>query len=188
MRRRTPRPRRPAALVAETAEIEELPVQPDVEAPSPKLLRRAQATPLKSVLAPSLFRETGGPVRAVVKWFDGKSGKGALRVTGFSGDVALEAPMLAEAGIRRLYKDQEVEATVEHNGDRIRLVGIALPGRMATAAQSVLGSITGQVRRQPRQVTVEVKRDGLRQKQARAEAEQVLGTTGATGNPRRFTS
>jgi hypothetical protein len=49
------------------------------------------------------------------------------------------------------------------------------------------GEVTGTVRRQPRPVTVEVKRAGGRQRSARAEAEQILGGVGRIKANRRLT-
>ncbi len=157
--------------------------EPDIEPPQPKLLRRARMPVPEPTLSglPMTAPKPGGTIRGVVKWFDGKAGKGALRLTGISGDVALETAVLQRAGIRRLYKDQEIEATIQQSGDRVRLVDLALPGRVAAPQNPFRanGEVTGVVRRQPRQVMVEVKRDGSRQRLARAEAEQVLGSSSA---------
>ena len=180
---------------AEESPIEEVAIQATPEpAPQPKLLRRAEIVQPEHAMAAILqpTRPTGGgTVRGVVKWFDGKTGKGALRLTGVSGDVALERGVLEHSAIKRLYKDQEIEATVQDTGrGRVKLLSLSLPGRNpATPASSLLGGSEGTtiVRRQARSVLVEVKRDGVRTTNAREEAEQVLGGIERLRNTRRMT-
>jgi cold shock CspA family protein len=187
------RPRR--RIVEETPEIEpEIEAAPE-PAPQPRLLRRAEIVHAEHDPAASLqpVRPAGGPVRGVVKWFDGKSGKGALRLTGVSGDVALERSVLEQSGIKRLYKDQEIEATVEDHGrGRVTLTSLSLPGRQPAngAAASMFGAGTPgttNVQRQARSIMVEVKRDGVRATSAREEAEHVLGGIERLHNTRRMT-
>ncbi|GGF22506.1 hypothetical protein GCM10011611_30740 [Aliidongia dinghuensis] len=160
-------------------------------APQPRLLRRAEIVQPEHdpVAALQPVRQTGGAVRGVVKWFDSKTGKGALRLTGVSGDVALERSVLEQSAIKRLYKDQEIEATVEDLGrGRVKLLTLSLPGRSSPAATSLLGGDgTTMVRRQARSILVEVKRDGARAFNAREEAEQVLGGIERLRNTRRMT-
>jgi cold shock CspA family protein len=162
-------------------------------APQPRLLRRAEiAQPEQNPIAAlQPIRPAGGPVRGVVKWFDGKTGKGALRLTGVSGDVPLERAVLEQSAIKRLYKDQEIEATIQDQGrGRVTLLSLSLPGRNpATAATNLLGGNDGttMVRRQARSILVEVKRDGVRATSAREEAEQVLGGIERLRNTRRMT-
>ncbi|HEV2678154.1 MAG TPA: hypothetical protein VGV37_26745 [Aliidongia sp.] len=159
----------------------------------PRLLRRAEIVQPEVDPAASLqpIRPAGGPVRGVVKWFDGKTGKGALRLTGVSGDVALERGVLEQSAIKRLYKDQEIEATIEDLGrGRVTLVSLSLPGRNpASAAAGFLGGSDGTttVRRQARSILVEVRRDGGRATSAREEAEHVLGGIERLRNTRRMT-
>jgi cold shock CspA family protein len=115
-------------------------------------------------------------LRGIVKWFDARERKGALRLPGFGGDVAIDAQLLAESGIQRLYKGQEIEATVNGTAEAPRLVKLALPG----GAQPLLprgGVVRG---RHAKPVVVELKREGLRRVAARAEAEQVLGPSTRT--------
>ena len=177
------RPRRRITVEAE-------PVEPEVElapepAPQPRLLRRAEIVTPEPAPTPALLatRPAAGPARGVVKWFDGKTGKGALRLTGVSGDVAIERAALEQSGIKRLYKDQEIEATVEDLGrGRVVLLSLALPGRPPVGAAT-----TGYAPpRQVRSVMVEVKRDGVRATSAREEAEQVLGGIDRMRDARRF--
>jgi len=187
------RPRR--RIAEESTEIE-----PEVElapepVPQPRLLRRAEIVHPEHdpIAALQPVRPAGGPVRGVVKWFDGKSGKGALRLTGVSGDVALERGVLEQSGIKRLYKDQEIEATVEDHGrGRVTLTSLSLPGRQPAngAAAGMFGAGTAgttNVQRQARSILVEVKRDGVRATSAREEAEHVLGGMERLRNTRRMT-
>jgi cold shock CspA family protein len=183
--RRRGRPRR-----VDVAPVIEAPAV-EVAPPQPRLLRRAEAlaneTEHHGDSAPT-FRTPGGTLRGVVKWFDGRAGKGALRLVGISGDVPLDPIVLTESGIKRLYKDQEVEATVQDAGGRVRLLSLSLPTRQAEPTLNrTAGEITGTVRRQLRSVQVEIKRDGIRRSAARAEAEQVLGGVGRIKVSRRLT-
>jgi cold shock CspA family protein len=187
------RPRR--RIAEETAMVEpEIDVLPE-PALQPRLLRRAEIVhpeqdPAASLQAP---RAAGGPVRGVVKWFDGKSGKGALRLTGVSGDVALERGVLEQSAIKRLYKDQEIEATIQDLGrGRVTVLSLSLPGRnpMAAPAGGLFGGSTPSatnVPRQARSIMVEVKRDGGRASTAREEAEHVLGGIERLRNTRGMT-
>jgi cold shock CspA family protein len=184
--RRRGRPRR-------TPLVQDAPVVPvpEVAPPQPRLLRRSDAQAFDVEHhgeSQPVFRAPDGPLRGVVKWFDGRAGKGALRLAGVSGDVLLDPTVLTNSGIKRLYKDQEIEATVEETGGRIRLLSLSLPTRNGEPTLNIMaGEITGTVRRQPRSVQVEIKRDGIRQSAARAEAEQVLGGVGRVKPNRRLT-
>lgn len=186
------RPRRRLAEAAATVEPE-IEIVPE-PAPQPRLLRRAEIAHPEQDPASSLQpnRPAGGPVRGVVKWFDGKTGKGALRLTGVSGDVALERIVLEQSAIKRLYKDQEIEATIQDLGrGRVTVLSLSLPGRNpAAAAGGLFGGSTASttnVHRQARSIMVEVKRDGVRATSAREEAEHVLGGIERLRNTRRMT-
>ena len=195
----TPRRGRPRRVVVAPEPVEEAPVieEAPVEiAPAqPRLLRRADAqasneAQLHAGETLSAPRAPEGTLRGVVKWFDSRAGKGALRLTGISGDVILDQAALARAGVKRLYKDQEIEATVEESGGRVRLLSLSIPARSAGSEPMLNlmpGEVTGTLRRQPRSVQVQVKRDGIRQSAARAEAEQVLGGVGRIKTGRRLT-
>ena len=136
--------------------------------PTPKLVRRADVVgPAAPTASPMLAPR--GVVRGIVKWFDAQSRRGALRLPGCSGDVPVSTSLLTEAGIARLYKGQEIEATVEGPQDTPRLVRLALPGRVASTTTS--GVVRG---RHAKPVVVELKREGVRRAAARAEAEQLL--------------
>jgi cold shock CspA family protein len=155
----------PDALPAEPAE-------PPAPPPAPKLVRRAEMAPAPVAVVAPMLTPPHGAVRGVVRWFDPKSGKGALRLPGV-GDVGFEAQLLAESGISRLFKGQEVEATLAGTGGTPQVQRLALPGAVTTAPLGG-GVVKG---RQARPVVVEMKREALRRAAARAEAEHVLGTT-----------
>jgi hypothetical protein len=165
-----PAPRRARRPRAESpvAAPEEAPAPP-VQAP--KLVRRADVTapPVAVTMVPPTVH---GMVRGVVRWFDPKSGKGALRLPGL-GDIGFEGRLLADSGITRLFKGQEIEATLAEGGASPMVQRLALPG--AGAASSAGG---GMVKgRHAKPVVVELKREALRRAAARAEAEHVLGST-----------
>ncbi len=165
------RRRRQARAQAAEPEIEEAPAPP----PSPKLVRRADVATAPapgpgSLLAPPPGH---GTLRGVVRWFDPKSGKGMVRLPGH-GDVGFEARLLADSGISRLFKGQEIEATLAAGGTPARLQRLSLPGG-GGAATSVFGSGTVKSRH-AKPVVVEMKREALRRAAARAEAEHVLGS------------
>jgi cold shock CspA family protein len=161
---------------AEPAPAAALPEEPaTAPPPAPKLVRRADvapaATPAPLLSAPAHHNA----LRGVVRWFDPKSGKGALRLPGV-GDIGFESAVLAQSGISRLFKGQEIEATLVEGAVPPQLERLALPGAVAA---SPLGG--GVVRgRHAKPVVVELKREALRRAAARAEAEHVLG-----GPPRR---
>jgi cold shock CspA family protein len=178
-RPRTTTPRRRRRIEAEKlspAEPEEAAAAaPPPPPPAPKLVRRAEVAPQPqpTPTPPAVPVPTGGTVRGVVKWFDQRSGKGALRLRGFAGDVALEARHLSESGIPRLFKGQEIEATVGGDTHAPVLERVAVLG---TAAPRPVGSGVVHSRR-AKPVLVELKREALRRAAARAEAEHLLGPT-----------
>jgi cold shock CspA family protein len=138
---------------------------------APKLVRRAEVAPAAPA-APSLAAPPHhGAVRGVVRWFDPKSGKGALRLPGL-GDVGFDARVLAESGISRLFKGQEIEATLSEGAPTPQIQRLSVPG--AVSAHPLGGGVVKG--RQARPVVVELKREALRRAAARAEAEHVLGS------------
>jgi cold shock CspA family protein len=143
---------------------------------APQLIRRATA-PTPENPSPSPFAaaattpRTG--LRGVVKWYDPRTRSGALRLPGHD-DVAVDADAVERAGIPRLFKGQEIEASIVVDpGGTVRLLTISLPGRPETEI-SLGGAVAGG-RRQGKQVVIEMKRDALRRVGARLEAEQLLG-------------
>lgn len=169
------KPRQPPETQAAPAED----VAPAIAPPAPKLVRRAEvvAAPPAPAASPPIAPTPHGSVRGVVKWFDPRAGKGALRLPGFSGDILFEARILADSGIARLFKGQEIEATINGGDGRpAQVQRITLPG--SAAASPVGAGIVHSRRAKP--VLVELKREALRRAAARAEAEHLLGP----GRPR----
>lgn len=137
---------------------------------APRLMRRAEVTGLARVPENSSPRTRTG-LRGIVKWYDPKSRVGALRLPGHD-DVAVDANALERAGVPRLFKGQEIEASVVVEPDgAARLLAVSLPGRPETEP---LGTI-GPTRRQQKPVVIEMKRDAMRRVGARLEAEHILG-------------
>lgn len=166
-----PRDTRPLRQAA-PAKPSEAPVsEPESKAPQPTLLRRAEvihvapAAPSAAILAPS-----NGNLRGVVQWFDNRTGQGTLRLAGLSHDLPVDAATLTAFGIPRLFKGQEIEATVEGGGENAKILSLSLAN--ATPTSPVSG---GMVRdRHAKPVVVELKREALSRSAARAEAELLL--------------
>lgn len=171
--RRKRQPRRASSPPPAEVEIAAAPETPAAPPPAPKLVRRAEvapAAPAAPVMIAPLASQSA--VRGIVRWFDPKSGKGALRLPGL-GDVGFEARLLAESGITRLFKGQEVEATLATGNGTPQVQRLSVPG---TVSANPLGG--GVVKgRHAKPVVVELKREALRRAAARAEAEHVLGST-----------
>ncbi|HWK47593.1 MAG TPA: hypothetical protein VNT30_22915 [Stellaceae bacterium] len=188
-------PARPSFHPALAALIE---VAEPAEPPAPRLLRKADVAvqhPLHSIPDSEILTPPKPPsdtLHGVVKWFDIRTHRGALRLTGVSGDVPLEGAVLDRCGIKRIYKDQEVEAKVLQTGGRIRVVSVGLPGRPAesdrTTAAAAADAALGMVRKHTKPVVVEIKRDAVKRTSARAQAEQVLGAVGRIKSTRRVTT
>jgi len=163
-------PRRKRRRPEQTAAAQEAP--PAVPPAAPKLVRRAEIMTAPAAAQPALAPAGHGAVRGVVKWFDPRAGKGALRLPGFSGDVLFEARLLADSGIARLFKGQEIEATIDGgNGRAPQVQRLTLPGGVTTTP--VGAGVVHSRRAKP--VLVELKREALRRAAARAEAEHLLG-------------
>lgn len=143
--------------------------EPAAPPPAPKLLRRADVVTPPAEHAGTFFNPLG-TVRGIVKWFDTRSRRGALRLPGYGNDVPIEPSLLAEAGIARLFKGQELEAQLDRSGDTANLVRLSLPGG-ATPTLPSAGVVRG---RHAKPVVVELKRESLRRAAAREEAEQLL--------------
>ena len=164
-RRSPPRQKRTPITAEENTEVEA------VAAPAPRLLRRAEVVqPSTPSEPPVLAPPPNGTVRGIVKWFDLRTRRGALQLPGVSADVPIEAALLDQMAIPRLYKGQEVEATLAA-GETPRVERLVLPGD-AWQVSAAGGVVQG---RQAKPVVVELKREALRRVAARAEAELVLG-------------
>jgi cold shock CspA family protein len=155
---------------------------PPAPPPAPRLMRRAdvqkpaEAPALRPLIAPK------AAVRGIVKWYDARTRRGALRLPGYGSDIAVDADALDRAGIPRLYKGQEIEASVATAESGVpRLITLSLPGRPETETLLPHGPAKGSPRRNAKPVVIELKRDALRRVGARLEAEHILGG----GGPRR---
>jgi cold shock CspA family protein len=169
---RTPRARRPRA--ARPVFQDPGPAPAPAAAVAPRLMRRAEVA-AKPAESPVLERRptTRAALRGIVKWYDPRSRSGAVRLPGYSGDIAVSPEALDRAGIPRLFKGQEIEASVTETAGVVSLLTLSLPGRPET--DTIGGGLLGAPRRNARPVVIEMKRDGLRRVAARVEAEQLLG-------------
>ena len=155
------------------------PPAPSIEAPqeaAPKslpstLVRRAEVigvAPVAPVVA--FVPARNGAVRGVVQWFDSRTGRATLRLQGLSRDVRVDAATLAGFGITRLFKGQEIEATIDAAGETPKLTTLHLANAAATSLVS-RGTVLD---RRAKPVVVELKREAPRRDAARAEAELLL--------------
>jgi cold shock CspA family protein len=175
--RRSHRPRETVAVVVRVARRSE----PPPPAPAvPQLMRRAEVAPAAEPAVLEVQPMKGGTLRGIVRWFDLNTRQGTLRLPGFGDEVAIDAAALDRAGISRLYKGQEIEATVATDNDRVRLVELALPGRAAPGAHGIFKA--GTARRNAKPVIVELKRDAMRRTASRIEAEHILGSGSRHGS------
>jgi cold shock CspA family protein len=139
---------------------------------APRLMRRAEVAATAGAPEQAAARTRTG-LRGIVKWYDPKTRIGSLRLPGHD-DIAVDADALDRAAVPRLFKGQEIEASVVVEADgAVRLLAVSLPGRPETEP---FGTVRP-VRRQQRPVVIEMKRDALRRVGARLEAEQILGGT-----------
>jgi len=175
-----PEPRRPARTArprpilhpAENLHPAEKPSEPP---PAPRLLRRADVVAAPSPEAAALLRPVpAGVLRGVVKWFDQRLRRGALRLPGYGDDVPVEPGLLEEMGVSRLYKGQEIEATLSAE-QAPRVIRLAIPGGVWQVHRTA-GVVHN---RHAKPVVVELKRETMRRAAARAEAEMLLGPTRA---------
>lgn len=176
-----PRPRRQTGRKPGRPRKEVVPEIPEAPAPppAPRLVRRAEAittAPVPEILVMEV--PSDGTVRGVVRWFDPARQTGGLRLTGVPEDVPLDPQIFAATGVTRLFKGQEIEATLSRTDGRVRVTRLRIPG--GPAAPTVSGPIAASNGRRPRMVMVEKKRDSMRRVAARSEAEHLLGAPGVT--------
>jgi hypothetical protein len=165
---RPPRALRPRRVPV----LSEVPSEPP---PAPRLLRRADVVGLPAPDLGGMARPSAtGALRGVVKWFDQRLRRGALRLPGRGDDVPIEPSLLDEMGVSRLYKGQEIEATLSAD-ETPRVVKLAIPGEAWQVHRSA-GVVHN---RHAKPVVVELRREAMRRAAARAEAEIVLGPTRA---------
>ncbi len=173
--KRRGRPPRSAILAATIAPE---PTEVEAAAPVSRLLRRNDVT-APSAPTPSIDPFERDPqaesrVKGVVKWFDTRTNKGVLRLTGMAGDIALDTTILSKSKIKRLYKDQEVEVSGAFLDGKFQPRSLTVPGQ-TQETQVTNGQVLHAAGRQSRPVFVEVKRANPRLQSARAEAEHALG-------------
>lgn len=158
------------APAAETIAVEK-PAEPPEIKPAPTLLRRAEVIHVAPVAPPSASPvPANGMVRGVVQWFDTRSTRGTLRLQGISSDLPIDGDILSASGLTRLFKGQEIEATIEGGDETPKIAGLRLLNLSPNSP--VMG---GMVRdRHAKQVVVELKREALSRAAARAEAELLL--------------
>jgi cold shock CspA family protein len=174
----TSRKRDDAYVIAPAAEKEkaEAPEKPAADAQEIKpaqttLLRRAEVIHVAPA-APSAAPPAtpNGAVRGVVQWFDTRTTRGTLRLQGISSDLPIDADTLSASGLTRLFKGQEIEATVGGGEETPKIASLRLLNLVPNSP--VMG---GTVRdRHAKQVVVELKREALSRAAARAEAELLL--------------
>ena len=170
-----PRKKRVAAIaVAREPRVASPPAAESVEpkiAP-PTLLRRAEVIHVAPVApsAPVFAPSANNGVRGVVQWFDTRTNRGTLRLQGLSSDLPIDGDTLAACGLSRLFKGQEVEATLDGSDESPKIASLRLANLSSNSP--VIG---GTVRdRHAKQVVVELKREALSRAAARAEAELLL--------------
>src|SRR5579863_8546264 len=145
--------------------------EPAPRASPSMLVRRAAVISVAPVApAPVFAPPPGSAVRGVVQWFDSRTGQGTLRLAGLSRDVPIDAASLASFGISRLFKGQEVAATLDNANEAPKLVALHLANAPATSVVSG-GTVLD---RHAKPVVVELKREAQRRSAARAEAELLL--------------
>jgi cold shock CspA family protein len=176
-----PRKRDDAYVVAPAAETpapekaaaEPAPEPQEIKPVQPTLLRRAASIHVAPVAPPpALPVPTKGMVRGVVQWFDTRTTRGTLRLQGVSSDLPIDSDILTAAGLTRLFKGQEIEATLEGGDETPKISGLRLLNLSPNSP--VMG---GMVRdRHAKQVVVELKREALSRAAARAEAEALMPT------------
>ncbi|HEV8015515.1 MAG TPA: hypothetical protein VGP48_08260 [Stellaceae bacterium] len=153
----------PPAASPEPAEIK--PVQPT-------LLRRAEVIHVAPVTPhPQPVAATAtAAVRGVVQWFDTRTNRGTLRLQGLSNDLPVDGDALAASGLTRLFKGQEIEATLDGSEETPKITALRLLN-LAPNSPAMGGMVRD---RHAKQVVVELKREALSRAAARAEAELLL--------------
>jgi cold shock CspA family protein len=168
-----PRAARPP--VAETPiEIAAKSTQAEIKPVQPTLLRRAEVIHVAPAVAPTpaSIAPAAPMTRGVVQWFDTRTGRGTLRLQGLSNDLPVDAETLASFGLTRLFKGQEIEATLEGHDESAKISALRLLNLSSNTP-----AMGGMVRdRHAKQVVVELKREALSRTAARAEAEALMPT------------
>lgn len=143
----------------------------EIKPAQPTLLRRAEVIQVAPVAAPPATpAPTNGTVRGVVQWFDTRSTRGTLRLQGISSDLPIDGDILSASGLTRLFKGQEIEATVTGGDETPKIAALRL-FNLAPNSPVTGGTVRD---RHAKQVVVELKREALSRAAARAEAELLL--------------
>jgi cold shock CspA family protein len=168
-----PRKRHDTHVVALVAAEPEMPAaEPqEIKPVPPTLLRRAAVIHVAPVApSPAPPATANGIVRGVVQWFDTRTARGTLRLQGISSDLPIDGDILTVSGLTRLFKGQEIEATLESGEETPKITALRLLNLSSNSP--VMG---GTVRdRHAKQVVVELKREALSRAAARAEAELLM--------------
>ncbi len=164
------------APVAEHQAAEKLaeppaPAPQEIRPAQPTLLRRAEVIHVAPVAPPPPppLVPTNGMVRGVVQWFDTRTSRGTLRLQGLSSDLPIDGDTLAASGLTRLFKGQEIEATLD--GEETPKIAALRLLNLSPNSPAMGGMVRD---RHAKQVVVELKREALSRAAARAEAELLL--------------
>ena len=162
---------KPAAeALAEPAASEPQAMPQEIKPAQPTLLRRAEVIHVAPVAPPPpLLAPTNSMVRGVVQWFDTRSSRGTLRLQGLSSDLPIDGDILAASGLTRLFKGQEIEATLD--GEETPKIATLRLLNLSPNSPVMGGTVRD---RHAKQVVVELKREALSRAAARAEAELLL--------------
>ena len=162
--------KRAAEQLAETAASEPQEMPQEIKPAQPTLVRRAEVIHVAPVAPPpTSFAPANGMVRGVVQWFDTRSSRGTLRLQGLSSDLPIDGDILAASGLTRLFKGQEIEATLD--GEETPKIATLRLLNLSPNAPAMGGTVRD---RHAKQVVVELKREALSRAAARAEAELLL--------------
>ncbi len=141
----------------------------------PILLRRANVIHVAPAVPPTppMLAPASAGVRGVVRVGSTRARTAArCACKGASSDLPLDSETLAASGLTRLFKGQEIEATIDDGGHTPKIASLRLLNLSPNSP--VMG---GMVRdRHAKQVVVELKREALSRAAARAEAELLLPT------------
>jgi cold shock CspA family protein len=126
----------------------------------------------------------GGTIRGRVRWFDAEKDAGEIQLNGWSKVFRIGSEHLRPAGLRRLYRGQEVEAELVPGADgQLQVAGLQLIGpETETGDAAALPRSAVVTRRNRRAVTVELKTEALRRVGTRLQAERLFGRGGDLPN------
>jgi predicted transcriptional regulator/cold shock CspA family protein len=116
-----------------------------------------------------------GALRGRVKWFNAPQQIGEIQLSGWSRPFRISAACLQNAGVRRLYNGQEIEAVLTRGEDgQVQITSVQrLP--QAPGRRSEQAFMLGGAGRHRRPVMVEGKSEALRRIGTRLAAERLFG-------------